>query len=541
MVLIGGIYATRVVWELGILFHRNPFATAGDLLADPNKSSVGQQAQRQQRINIAFYGYGGSDHAGGYLADSIMVVSILPHSGGQPQVAEVSIPRDWYVPIDLGNGHRYFGRINESYSDGIGNNYPNRADVYKGDLGGGTLANATLQKLLGIHIDHFVGIDFHAFQYAVDAVGGIDVVVPHTFTDYTYPHGECDRGDCGYMTVHFDAGPQHMDGRTALIFSRSRHSSDNGEGTDFARSRRQQLVMQALKQKVASVGGIGKLPDVLAALGDHVTTDLTIPDARALYDLVKGVDSASVEHVSIDDTNFLYECGGPPSCAASYLFAHDTTYKWIGRYVQQVFPPPAALAAKVPVTVYDASGRGGGASARWAALLGEVKMAAKDGGRQATSATTHVILTGTGDAATKAAQYLASLFGVAVERPGDALGTPSGAPSSSSFSSSAVAAPGVALVLGADEEKSFNGGQGSGYYSSAGGSGYSGTYTARPRPTPTRSTSTTSTSSTTTETTTTTESTTSSTSSILPPVTSSSSTTDSSSSKKADPSPSPPP
>ena len=511
--LIAGIYVGRLAWQLGFIFHRNPIAAIGDVLGSGSDSSVGQKAQSEQRINIALYGYGGDGHDGGYLSDSIMIVSIQPHAKGRPQVAEISVPRDWYVPIDLGNGHHYMGRINEAYSDGQTDSYPNRADKYKGQQGGGALANDTMQKLLGIHIDHFVGIDFHAFQYAVDAVGGVDVVVPDAFTDYSYPRGECDggHGDCATITVHFNAGPQHMDGRTALIYSRSRHAAQNGEGSDFARSKRQQLILQALKQKVVSIDGIAKLPDVLGALGGHVITDMGIGDAKALYDLVKDVDPASIERVSIDDTNFLYECGYPANCGASYLFAHDTTYASIAHYVQDVFPPTAALAENVPVTVEDGSGRGGSASGRWSQLLSGLHISAKDGGRVATSATTHVILNGGSTRGAQTAQYLATLFGVSVENATPpASGAPAGTGTAAASSGAVPGASSVTVILGSDEERAFYQGS-SGYY---GSSSYSYTYTR----TATSRTTTHTTTSTTTTTSSTETSTTSSPTATLPPL-----------------------
>jgi LCP family protein required for cell wall assembly len=494
---IGGIYVGRLAWQLGFIFHRNPIAAIGDVLGSGDGSSVGQKAKNLQRINIAFYGYGGSGHDGAYLSDSIMVVSIQPRAGGTAQVAEISVPRDWYVPLDLGNGHTYNGRINEAYSDGQTNTYPNRADKYKGDQGGGALANDTLQKLFGIHIDHFVGIDFHAFQYAVDAVGGVDVVVPNTFTDYQYPHGECDTGDCAYMTVHFKAGPQHMDGATALIFARSRHSADNGEGTDFARSRRQQLVLQALKQKLVSVNGIAKLPDVLGALGGHVITDLSIGDAKSLYDLVKGVDTATVARVSIDDTNFLYECGYPSNCGAAYLFTHDTSFASLQHFIQHVFPTPEAVAEKAPVTIVDASGTGAGASGRWSTLMNGVHITTTDGGRRPTSATTRVIATG--GAASQTAYYLGTVFGVPVEN--------AATPTPGVGKTPAAAGPsGVTVILGTDEERAFNHQTAAASYNSGGV-----TTTQAPRTATSTTTSQTTTSSTTTTTTTTTSSSSSST------------------------------
>ena len=167
-----------------------------------------------------------------------------------------------------------------------------------------------------------MGVDFNAFKQAVDAVGGINIDVPAAFTDYQYPAGECDLGNCGYITVRFKAGMQHMNGATALIYTRSRHGN-NGQGSDFARSRRQQQIIVALKSQIESVGGIGKLPDVLNALGNNVLTDLSIGDAESLYGLVNGVNPAAIEHISIDDTNFLYDCGYPTRCGSYYLFAND--------------------------------------------------------------------------------------------------------------------------------------------------------------------------------------------------------------------------
>ena len=101
-----------------------------------------------------------------------------------------------------------------------------------------------------------------------------------------------------------------MNGATALIYARSRHGN-NGQGSDFARSRRQQQIIVALRSQIETIGGFGKLPDVINALGDNVLTDLTIGDAESLYSLVNGVNPATIEHISIDDTNFLYDCGYP--------------------------------------------------------------------------------------------------------------------------------------------------------------------------------------------------------------------------------------
>jgi polyisoprenyl-teichoic acid--peptidoglycan teichoic acid transferase len=449
VVLVVGVFAARTIFGLAHLTNQNPLSVIGDLIGGKNSSSINSASHDMRRINFAFYGYGGPGHDGPYLTDSIMVVAVQPQPTGPPTVAEISIPRDWYVPNQLGNGKTDYGRINQAYSDGVGG----QGTLPSSDRGAGAaVANATLEHLLGIHIDHWIGLDFQAFKSAVDAVGGVDVTVPDSFTDFQYPAGECNgqAANCGYETLHFTAGLQHMNGARALEFSRSRHSNDNGEGTDFARSRRQQLIVAALKQKVVSLGGLGNLPDLLNSLGDNVVTDLHVNDLEALYSLLKDVDSKAILHVSLDDTNFLYECGYPRNCGAAYIYADDRTYGQIAHYLQNVFVTPSTIARHDKVTVEDGSGRGLGASGRWSSLLNFLKFTSTDGGTVARQARTQVIdESGGKDAATAA--WLAKFYGVAVTEKPVAAATSAPAP-----------AGGVVVILGQDEENAFLGNPGVG-------------------------------------------------------------------------------
>jgi polyisoprenyl-teichoic acid--peptidoglycan teichoic acid transferase len=458
------VYGVRVVGGLSRLTGSNPGSVIGCFLKVKCDSAL---ASSTQRINIALYGYGGDGHDGAYLTDSIMVVSIQPRASGPAQVAEISVPRDWMVPIDAAGGNPYYGRINEAYSDGM-NFGPRPAPRFKGDNhGGGELADQTLEHVLGLHIDHFIGVDFHAFEAAVNAVGGVDIDVPDSFTDDQYPHGECDRGDCAVMTVHFTKGLQHMDGARALIFARSRHAYDNpAEASNFARNHRQQMIMNALKQKVLSVGGIGKLPDLLNALGDHVITDLGIADANAVFNLVKDVDSRSIVHVSIDDGNFLYECGYPRNCTAAYEYAHDKTYQSLQRYVRNLFPDPPTLAEKAPITFEDGTGMGVGSSTRWSQLIGAIGFTTTDAGPVRRTAATHVI-DASGGRDTRTAQWLAGYFGVTVETPAPPSVNPAAA-------TSTPAQPGgVTVLLGQDSERAWSGND-QGYPSNPGDNASSG-------------------------------------------------------------------
>lgn len=475
--LVGG-YGARLVFSLAHLFGENPISVITDILHHGSGGSgvVANKFANGQRVNIALYGYGGSGHDGAYLSNSIMVVSIQPRGqGNRPQIAEISIPRDLFVPIPVGGSQKtYYARINEAYSIGQAG-LPVSSTDFSGDRGGGSLANATISKILGIPIDHFVGLDFTAFKSAVNSVGGVDINVEHTFTDTNYPRGECEdpqHPDCTVETVHFNAGPQHMDGATALIFARSREFADPLEGTNFARNKRQQLVLTALKQRVLSAGGLGNLPDLLNSLGDHVKTDLPLGDALALYDLVKGVDTASFEHVSIDAGNFIYDCGPPygtASCPAAYEYPYDRSFGTLQHFVQDIFPPTGAIAEHAPVSVVDASGRGQGASKRWASLFSSAGLVATDGGAANVSPATHVI-DASGGRNSRTALWLAHFFGVQVETP-----APAGGAASATGPTGAAAPGGVSLVLGQEEERAF-------YGSGSSPSAYAGEYSGSSAP-----------------------------------------------------------
>ncbi|MFZ2032322.1 MAG: LCP family protein [Candidatus Dormiibacterota bacterium] len=453
LLVAGGIYGVRLSFALAKTFHTNPISAVVGALQGGHGSAIDHQTKTYQRINVVLYGYGGDQHSGAFLTDSIMVITIQPLQGRAPEVAEISVPRDWMVTIPLRNGKSTQQRINFAYAAGMLGEGPQPASAVDA---GAAVADPVLANVLGIGINYFVGVDFNAFKQAVDAVGGINIDVPTGFTDYQYPAGECDLGNCAYETVRFKAGMQHMNGATALIYARSRHGN-NGQGSDFARSRRQQQIIVALRSQIESLGGFGKLPDVINALGSNVLTNLTIGDAESLYSLVNGVNPASIEHISLDDTNFLYDCGYPYRCGSYYLYTNDRSYTSLRHFVQDIFPAPAALAEGATVTFVNASGRNNNATTRWASVMHMLGFVTKAGGRVPAQAVTQVIDNSGGkDAA--AAQWLATYFGVSVTTepaPTAPVTTPPATP---------VAAPagGVTVILGSAEEQAFLGDPGVG-------------------------------------------------------------------------------
>jgi len=118
------------------------------------------------------------------------------------------------------------------------------------------LSKQIVSEVTGQPVNYALVIDFSGFQDIINTLGGIDVTVDRSFTDTKYPIAGKENDTCGadptlacrYLTIHFEKGPTHMIGATALEFVRSREG-DNGENTDFARSARQQKVIAAVGKK----------------------------------------------------------------------------------------------------------------------------------------------------------------------------------------------------------------------------------------------------------------------------------------------------
>ena len=146
----------------------------------------------------------------------------------------ISIPRDFHVEIDPET--YWFNRINSIYS----------TYEEKGEGEGLLRIREVVTEITGHEIQYHAMIDYKGFVELIDTLGGVDINVENSFTDYMYPERS------GYKTVSFQEGPQFMDGKTALEYSRSRHSLHNNEGSDFARARRQQNVITAVADKVLS-------------------------------------------------------------------------------------------------------------------------------------------------------------------------------------------------------------------------------------------------------------------------------------------------
>jgi LCP family protein required for cell wall assembly len=260
--------------------------------------------EENKRLNILLLGVGGENHQGPNLTDTIIVASISPKND---KITLVSLPRDLWVP-DLK------AKINTAYSSGEA----------KRKGGGIILSQAVVKKITDLPIDYTLRIDFSGFVKAVDLLGGIDVNVESSFDDYEYPIEGKEENPCGnkeeelealatassqleafpcrYEHIHFDKGIQHMDGATALKFVRSRHANSS-EGSDFARSKRQEKIIKAFKDKVFSLQMFlnpGKFLDLFDVLSQSIDTNIKQDEFDDFLRLAQELKAAQMKNVAID-------------------------------------------------------------------------------------------------------------------------------------------------------------------------------------------------------------------------------------------------
>jgi LCP family protein required for cell wall assembly len=248
-------------------------------------SPVIQRIRAGERVTVLLLGFGGPGHDGGYLTDSIQVLSFDPKTS---VVTLISVPRDLWVLIPTYQGRGgYWGKINEAYTVGMGPVGRDDQNIpWSKHDAGGQLAMKTVAQVLGIPIDYWVSLDFVGFRQFIDALGGVNVNVEKAFTDDHYPENDDADVDPNYKTVHFNAGWQHMDGEHAIEYARSRYSPQ--DGTDFGRARRQQVLMSAVKEQVLSVETIPKVFGLLDALQGHLRMSFSFSEARDLAGWAQG-------------------------------------------------------------------------------------------------------------------------------------------------------------------------------------------------------------------------------------------------------------
>lgn len=315
--------------------------------------------------NILLLGYGGGNHEGGLLTDTIVIAHIDPKTR---EVILISVPRDLWVPLPLVPNGTVYKKINASYAEGFNNRaYPDRPTQYTGKNGGANLAAYAATAISGLPIDGYVAVSFEGFKNVIHSLGTISVQVPYTFEDKFYPiEGKetdmCGIADdqlklieatvsgelvqqyftCRFETIKFEKGIQNMDADTALKFVRSRHSETHPG--DFYRSMRQQALIRGVISQLKTIGGIIKIPVIFSQIATFISTDISVTQLLDVMHRYNDPLNFQIQKLSLTTDNVLKES---ISDDGQYILTpkDGTEFELVKRYIQSQIDEIAASAS----------------------------------------------------------------------------------------------------------------------------------------------------------------------------------------------------
>ncbi|MDD5071837.1 MAG: LCP family protein [Patescibacteria group bacterium] len=249
------------------------------------------KGEDRDRINILLLGMGGKNHEGGYLTDTIMLASLEPST---KKVALLSIPRDLAIPME-GMGWRKINNVN-AYAEA------------KNPGSGGVAISQALSDILKIPVDYFVRLDFAGFVNVLDELGGIEVYVENVLEDFSYPimgMEEAEPYSARFEHLYIPIGWKKMDGELALKYVRSRYAYGI-EGSDFARARRQQKVIEAAKNKFLSKSVLFRpsiITNIIDELHEHLSTNIKAWETIKLWNMFKDVSRENITNKVLDNSS----------------------------------------------------------------------------------------------------------------------------------------------------------------------------------------------------------------------------------------------
>jgi len=246
------------------------------------------------RVNLLLMGADSGVGRESIRTDTMVIVSIDPETGW---TAMFSIPRN-LKEVPLPPDHP----ASNWWGDACPGCYPQtlflmyadartRSDLWGLPNSGANAMKATLGYLLGIEIQYYAMVDMVGFITIVDAIGGVDIRVAERVynAEYMYSPGE----DPAVLDIQ--PGLQHLDGRTALGYARSRE-----QGDDFDRMSRQRCVLQAIAAQTDPVTVLREFPTLVPVIEDNVFTDIpvsAIPDFIELLEKFNPEEVVSVRYM----------------------------------------------------------------------------------------------------------------------------------------------------------------------------------------------------------------------------------------------------
>lgn len=220
----------------------DPFAPlvvgAGTIKKD--EVAISKLAQTNGRTNVLLLGTDYRPSHQSMLTDSIILGS---YNHSDNSMSLISLPRDLRVKYDSG-----YTKVNAVYPFSYSNKIheKNSSEALATQSGFDNLSKA-VKEVTGLDVHYGVLVNLQGLKDIIDNMGGITVNVERSFTDSSFPNDS----DTGTITISFKEGIQNMNGARALQYARSR-KGNNEEGSDYQRARRQQIVLNAIREKFVS-------------------------------------------------------------------------------------------------------------------------------------------------------------------------------------------------------------------------------------------------------------------------------------------------
>ncbi|MCF6093010.1 LCP family protein [Microaerobacter geothermalis] len=236
----------------------------------------------EESISLLIIGKDTRPETGSLNTDVIMVAVLNPKN---KQVTLVSLPRDTKVKVP---GYKGYSKINGVYAKGE----LERREAEKAgkpvEQTGITLLKKTLERMLGIPIQHYVTVDFQGFMAVIDKLGGVKINVDKSMK-YTDPTDG--------TRIDLEPGLQTLNGEQALGYVRHRldNRGPNFYSSDFDRNRRQKEVVKAAVDKMKSFSGFASFFGVMDVAGDHIRTDLSKSQIKGIIMDFRSLDSSQIQ------------------------------------------------------------------------------------------------------------------------------------------------------------------------------------------------------------------------------------------------------
>src|SRR3984957_2679455 len=266
LVLVASGFSYLVIRDVGSIGASHAIAS-GPSAGAQNILLMGLESRRDWNGNILPASLLSNLHAGNAQAvangaggnDTNTLILLHIPAGGKKAVG-FSIPRDDWVNFAGTVGSQQQGKIDQAYGvsmfyqqQRLKQQQPGISQdqlAFRGNEAGRTAAVDTVEKLTGVHIDHFAEVNLDGFYELARVLGGVEVCLNHPGSDKN-------------SGADFQAGYQHLNAAQALAFVRQRDGLTNG---DLDRTHRQQAFLDSVMQQLQQEGVLDDLTKVSALL-----------------------------------------------------------------------------------------------------------------------------------------------------------------------------------------------------------------------------------------------------------------------------------